>query len=184
MKKCLWSTKNDWLEEYHDFEWGVPILESQQLFESFALEIFQAGLNWEIILKKRSALREALCQFNPYELSNYTEDEVTQLLKNTEIIRNERKIRAVLHNARVVTRLSTNFSDYIWQFVDFKPIRATHHFLGDEKSRLFLMQRVVQQMQLDGFVFVGPKMLNSFFQATGLINDHEETCFRYYELSI
>lgn len=135
MNRCSWGIKNELLKQYHDNEWGVPVWDSQKLFESFALEIFQAGLNWVTVLNRREAFRAVFSQFDPNVLSRYTNYDVERIVQNTEIIRNERKIRAVIHNAKVVAKLPMCFSDYMWQFVDFEPIRSPQVIFDDFKSR-------------------------------------------------
>lgn len=184
MNRCMWGNKNELLKRYHDLEWGVPILDTQSLFECFALEIFQAGLNWVTVLKRREAFRNVFAQFDPQILSLFTDYDISQILTDATIIRNERKIKAVVQNAQVVANLPMNFSDYIWQFVDFEPIRNPQVVLDDSQSRICLTNRIASQMKVDGFIFVGPKMINAFLQAAGLINDHEVSCFRYHNLAV
>ncbi|PIO80808.1 hypothetical protein BSQ38_03680 [Pediococcus damnosus] len=184
MNRCSWSTKNDRLMQYHDLEWGVPILESNRLFECFALEIFQAGLNWLTVLQRRQALRIAFSEFDPLRLSSYSPDEIQQVIKDPTVIRNARKIQAIFHNADVVTQLPMTFSDYIWHFVDFKPIRCPEILFNSNKAQELLAKRIVRQMKQDGFVFIGRKNIYAFVQAVGLINDHEAACFRYHDLAV
>lgn len=184
MNRCSWGIKNELLKQYHDNEWGVPVWDSQKLFESFALEIFQAGLNWVTVLNRREAFRAVFSQFDPNVLSRYTNYDVERIVQNTEIIRNERKIRAVIHNAKVVAKLPMSFSDYMWQFVDFEPIRSPQVIFDDFKSRECLTKRITRQMKKDGFVFIGSKLINAFLQAAGFVNDHAITCFRYHELAM
>lgn len=184
MIRCLWSTKNAQLMQYHDLEWGIPVLESKKLFECFALEIFQAGLNWSTVLKRREGLRNTLSSFDPFCLCEYSDTEIQQVIAEPAVIRNPRKIHAVFHNANVVAQLPTTFSDYMWHFVDFEPIRCPSTFMNSEEAQMLLAKRVVRQMKQDGFVFVGPKNIYAFLQAAGLINDHEVSCFRYHDLAI
>ncbi|WP_412989987.1 DNA-3-methyladenine glycosylase I [Pediococcus siamensis] len=183
MNKCRWRDKNELLTKYHDQEWGVPVLDSRELFASFALEIFQAGLNWETILQRRPAFMTQFNEFEPECVAQIKAKDVDQILQNTQIIRNRRKISAVCANAKIVVALDMSFSDYIWHFFDFEPLQAT--VASDAaSSRRELLNRVTQQMKGAGFTFIGPKLLNSFFQAAGLINDHDVSCFRYRQVAV
>ncbi|BAR07310.1 3-methyladenine DNA glycosylase [Scardovia inopinata] len=185
-KRCTWAAGgNELLKHYHDREWGTPCHSDQKLFELLSLEIFQAGLSWQTVLNKRQALDDALANFDFQILSSF-EGQLPKLLTNQAIIRNQRKLLAIIHNARIVSDMvmrGQSFDAYLWQFVHYQPIQ--HHYqshLQIPKTNQLAIQ-ISQTMKSAGFRFTGPVVSYSFLQAAGIINDHETTCFRYSKLS-
>ena len=188
MKKKLvrcWNTINPLYIEYHDEEWGTPLHDDTRLFELLVLESFQAGLTWELVLKRREALKKAFSNFEPEKIAKYTEKDITRLLNNPEIIRNKAKILATINNARQfgdIRRDFGSFDTFIWSFVGGKSI---DHALKDysqvlpesEESRM-----MSKELKKRGFKFVGPTICYSFMQGAGLVNDHLVHCFRYKEI--
>jgi len=181
-KRCFWAT-TPLMIPYHDKEWGVPVHDDTRLFEFLILEGAQAGLSWETILRKRDNYRAAFDRFNPAKVAKYDERKITELLNDAGIIRNRLKINSAVTNAiafREVQREFGSFDNYVWRFVDGKPIRRKRGQpivattpLSDQLSKDLLKR---------GFRFVGSTICYSFMQAVGLVNDHDSTCFRYREV--
>ena len=125
-QRCYWAENNNILiQQYHDHEWGVPCHDDQKLFEFLSLEIMQSGLSWQTILKKRDNFKLAFSNWNINKIANYNESTINNLLENQDIIRNRRKIQAIIHNAQIVLQiqLHQSFNDYIWQYSKFKTIK-------------------------------------------------------------
>ncbi|GJL52030.1 DNA-3-methyladenine glycosylase I [Candidatus Nitrospira salsa] len=184
MTRCTWATK-DLLIAYHDSEWGVPLHDDQQLFEFLILEGMQAGLSWHTILQKRLAFRLAFNNFEAKKISRYSPQKVTQLLHNADIIRNRLKITAALSNAKSYLRIQKtfeSFDQYIWQFVDGKPIQNhwTHH--QKVPCRSTISDAMSKDLKQRGFSFVGSTICYAFMQAIGMVNDHTTDCFRFSQL--
>ena len=168
--RCDWVdlSKPDYVA-YHDEEWGVPQLDDNRLLEALCLEGAQAGLSWYTILKKRQGYREAFSQFNLVEVTSYSESEINMLLSDSRIVRHEGKIRSVVSNANAALRCASelgSFRKFIWT--------TWAECSGDQRYKIFS-----KLMKKAGFKFVGPKTLESFAQAIGLVNDHSPECFRY-----
>ncbi|KRM00295.1 DNA-3-methyladenine glycosylase I [Liquorilactobacillus satsumensis] len=182
MERCSWAnTGNELLKEYHDQEWGMPCHDEHKLFELLSLEIMQAGLSWQTVLNKRAAFKTAFADFDVKQVQNF-QAKLPQLMVNKAIIRNQRKLLAIINNAQVVVKLAaagTCFNDYMWQFVDYQPIVHQYQTHTEVPSTNGLAKKISQQMKRDGFQFAGPVITYSFLQAAGLINDHVVTCFRH-----
>ncbi len=181
-KRCSWA-RSDLSIDYHDTEWGVPLHDDRGLFEFLILEGAQAGLSWEIILKKRSAYRAAFDKFDPSKVASYDERKVAELLNNEGIVRNRLKVAAAIQNAKsflAVQRELGSFDSYAWSFADAQTINRKRGSaivastpLSDQFSRDLLKR---------GFKFVGSTICYSFMQAVGIVNDHDYGCFRYREI--
>jgi DNA-3-methyladenine glycosylase I len=183
--RCGWAENDPLLKEYHDKEWGVPVHEDQKLFEFLILEGAQAGLNWLIILKKRHAFRTAFEGFDPKRVARFSSADMKRLLANRDIIRNRLKIRAAVTNARRLISIHEefgSFNDYIWQFVGGKPIRHKFRFMSSIPAKSRESDRMSKDLQRQGFKFVGSTICYAFMQATGMVNDHVTSCFRYHEV--
>ncbi|HEY6229978.1 MAG TPA: DNA-3-methyladenine glycosylase I [Pyrinomonadaceae bacterium] len=182
-KRCDWA-KTDLSIAYHDNEWGAPVHDDRKLFEFLILEGAQAGLSWEIILNKREGYRAAFSGFDPVRVARYNAATLETLLQNPNIIRNRLKIAAAVQNARSFLETAAEFGSfdrYIWKFVDGVPkIRKrgqpvpTHTAESDAMSK---------DLRSRGFKFVGSTICYAFMQAVGMVNDHNQSCFRYRELS-
>ena len=184
--RCAWAT-NDLLTQYHDTEWGIPLHDDQRLFELLILEGMQAGLSWHTVLKKRHAFRMAFDDFQAKKISKYSQQKVEQLLQNTSIIRNRRKILAVIKNATSYMSIQKeygSFDHYIWQFVDGKPIQNywTHH--QHVPSNTAASDAMSKDLKHRGCSFVGTTICYAFMQAAGMVNDHTTNCFRYTQIQI
>lgn len=182
IRRCAWAEDNPLLIEYHDREWGVPVHDDGRLFEFLILEGAQAGLSWETILKKRENYRKAFSNFDPLEVSQYSETEVKRLLADPGIVRNSLKIRSAIINAKKVLEVQKefgSFNSYIWQFVEGKPIRHTFMSISEIPAKTKESDAMSEDLQIRGFKFVGSTICYAFMQAVGMVNDHTTDCFRY-----
>jgi DNA-3-methyladenine glycosylase I len=180
-----WETNNPLLIEYHDREWGVPVRDDRKLFEKLSLDIFQAGLNWELVLNKRESFRIAFDNFEPKIVANYSDEKINRLLDNAKIIRNKQKINSTINNAYRLLEIKKefgSFSDFIWSFVDGKTIHNKFAKLTDHPSQSKESIEMSKEMKRRGFKFIGPTICYAFMQAVGLVNDHLLNCFRHQEI--
>lgn len=177
--RCSWANQNEMIKKYHDMEWGSPCHDNRKLFELLSLEVFQSGLNWNLILKKRNAFKEAFNNFDTNIICTYDNSKINELLKNKEIIRNRKKIVATINNAKIVESLTCSLNDYFWSFVDFKTIKHNYKNYHDIPVKTELSKKISNQMKKDGFKFTGPITIQSFIQSIGIVNDHETLCFKY-----
>lgn len=170
--------------DYHDKEWGVPILEDRKQFEFLVLESAQAGLSWITILKRREGYRRLYRDFDPEAVARFGDKEINLMLQDTGIIRNRKKIEASINNARHFLRIQEqhgSFSNWMWGFNEGRQV--VNHFTGLEQmpATSELSDRVARAMKKEGFSFLGSTILYAHMQATGLINDHLVSCFRHAE---
>lgn len=185
MKRCDWCLKNDLYIEYHDTEWGVPVHDDQLLFEFLLLEGVQAGLSWLTVLRKRENYRLAYDNFDPVKVAAYDDAKMQELLQNEGIIRNRLKVAASVNNAKRFLEVQQefgSFDQYIWSFVDFKPIVNHFEKLEELPARTELSDKISKDMKKWGFKFVGSTIVYAHMQATGMVNDHLVSCFRHAEL--
>ena len=185
IKRCEWVGNDPLYIVYHDKEWGVPLYDDQRLFEFLILETFQAGLSWITVLKKRENFRKAFDDFDYRKVAMYDESKVQSLLADAGIIRNQLKIRAAISNASAFVRIQEeygSFMDYIWAFVDGKPIDNGFRHINEIPSKTELSDRISKDLKKKGFKFVGSTVVYAHMQATGMVNDHTTDCFRYKEL--
>ncbi len=183
--RCSWAGSDPLYIKYHDQEWGVPLKDDQTLFEFLTLEGFQAGLSWLTILRKRDNFRQALDNFDYHLIAEYNEKKIKKLLINAGIIRNQAKIRAVVSNACAFLETQQafgSFSDYIWGFVDGKPIVNEWKSEKEIPAKTTLSEQISKDLKQRGFKFIGPTIIYAQMQATGMVNDHTTECFRYQEL--
>ncbi len=183
MKRCQW-TKDDLNIEYHDKEWGIPVHDDQKLFEMLILEGAQAGLAWSTILKRRKTYRNAFCNFNPIKVSKFSQKDIQLLLKDKGIIRNKLKIHSVINNAKQFLKIQKEFGtfdNYIWSFVDYKPIINKFKKLSEIPASTPVSDIISKDLKKHGFNFVGSTICYAFMQAVGMTNDHIVDCFRYKE---
>ncbi|MEQ9810099.1 DNA-3-methyladenine glycosylase I [Streptococcus jiangjianxini] len=180
MKRCSWvKESNPLYVAYHDEEWGKPLHKEQALFELLCLETYQAGLSWEIVLNKRQAFREAFYHYDVDKVAMMTDEELDELLANPAIIRHRLKLYATRTNAQAFLRIQKkygSFDSYIWSFVSEETKR---HDVADYRqvpAKTGLSETVSKELKKAGFKFVGPVAVQSFLQAAGLVNDHENDC--------
>lgn len=180
--RCPWGDSPDPLmRDYHDGEWGHPCHDDTALFELMSLELMQAGLSWRCVLHKRQALRRAFHGFDPQVVAGM-QDEVEALLQDVSIIRNRRKVEAIIGNARLVCAMAergVSLDGYLWGFVDGVPI--DHRLMAQDEmpATTPLSEEMSRQMRRDGFRFMGPTVVYSLMQAAGLVNDHLLSCFAH-----
>jgi DNA-3-methyladenine glycosylase I len=183
--RCEWA-KNDLAVEYHDKEWGVPLHDDRLLFEFLILEGAQAGLSWDTILAKRENYREAFDNFDANKVAKYDDAKYDELLNNAGIVRNRLKIKSAIMNANAYLKVKEEFGifdKYIWSFVDGKPIVNKFKKSEDIPVRTELSDAMSKDLKKRGFNFVGSTICYAFMQATGMVNDHIVSCFRYDELN-
>jgi DNA-3-methyladenine glycosylase I len=186
LKRCEWCLTNDLYLNYHDQEWGVPVHDERKLFEFLLLEGVQAGLSWLTVLRKRDAYRVAFNDFNPEIIAEYGNEKISELMNNPGLIRNKLKIEAAIKNARAFLKVQEeigSFDKYIWNFIDGKPILNRYSSLKEIPAETELSRQISKDLKKRGFTFVGPTIVYSHMQATGMVNDHLTDCYRYEELN-
>lgn len=182
--RCPWAEAAPIYIEYHDNEWGVPVRDDKTLFEFLILEGAQAGLSWLTVLKKRENYRKAFDGFNAEKVARYNDKKIETLLNNPGIIRNRLKVAAAVQNAKsflAVQEEFGSFSDYIWRFVDGKPIVNHLKTLSEIPATTNISDKISADLKKRGFKFVGSTIIYAHMQATGMVNDHLVTCPRHKE---
>jgi len=185
-QRCAWSESEDMLE-YHDKEWGVPVHDDRKIFEFLVLEGAQAGLSWQTILKRREGegYRKAFANFDPKKVSKYTDKDEKRLMNDSGIIRNKLKIKATITNAQNFLKVQKEFGSfdkYIWSFVGGKAIKNKFKSLKEIPAVTKEAETLSKDLKKRGFSFVGPTIIYAHMQATGMVNDHEVSCFRYNQV--
>lgn len=186
LKRCEWCESCDLYRNYHDTEWGAPVFDDRKHFEFLVLESAQAGLSWITILKKRENYRRAYNGFDPEKVARYSEKKKAALLSDPGIIRNRLKIEASINNAKCFMKIQKefgSFSNYIWGWTGGKPIIGKRKTLASIPARTELSDRISADMKKRGFKFLGSIIMYSHMQATGIVNDHLTSCFRYRNVS-
>jgi DNA-3-methyladenine glycosylase I len=184
-ERCPWCGSDPLYVAYHDKEWGVPCHDERTLFEFLILEGAQAGLSWITILRKRGNYRRAFDNFDPGKIAGYGDMEIARLLGDAGIVRNRAKITAAVDNARATLALynsGSSLNDFFWQFVDGRPL--VNHWRSVSEVPIFTAAATAlsNEMKRRGFRFVGPTVIYSHMQATGMVNDHLVTCPRHHEV--
>ncbi len=180
--RCPWCGKDPIYVKYHDTEWGVPVYDDAILFEFLILESFQAGLSWITILRKRENFRKAFDNFDYKKIAKYPESKIQALLQDEGIIRNQLKVRAAVINAQEFMKVQKefgSFSNYIWGFVNGKPIKNKLKSMSDAQATTPLSDTISKDLKKRGFKFMGSTVVYAHMQATGMVNDHLVDCFRY-----
>jgi len=181
--RCKWAegVSLDYIE-YHDKEWGVPVYDDKVQFEFLILEGAQAGLSWSTILNKREGYRKAFADFDVQKVARFTAKRVETLLGNPAIVRNRLKVQSAVTNAKAFIDVQEefgSFSNYIWGFVDGTPIQNKFRKDGDIPATSAESDALSKDLKKRGFKFVGSTIVYAHMQATGLVNDHVVSCFRY-----
>ena len=177
-KRCSWAESDPLLAQYHDEEWGVPEYDSRALWELLMLEGFQAGLSWLTVLRKREAFRKAFRQFDPAKVARFTEADIQRLLEDPGIIRARAKIEATIKGAQIFLEMKKSgedFASFLWEIAGGKPIQTK----GPRPVQMELAVEMSKQLKKRGFKFVGPVIVYAFMQASGIVNDHSDSCFRH-----
>ena len=180
-----WALSSPEITRYHDTEWGVPLHDERGLFEQVVLEGAQAGLSWEIVLKKREGYRMAFAGFDPEVVASFTDADVDRLVANPAIIRHRKKIESAIGNARAFLETAEKhggFAQYVWGFVDGKPIHNSWTEAAQVPAHTPLAHTISKDLKKRDFSFVGPTTVYAFMQATGMVNDHLVSCFRHHEI--
>jgi len=183
--RCSWPSSPISIA-YHDREWGVPLKDDRKLFEFLVLDAAQAGLSWEIILRKREGFRAAFDDFNAEKIARYNDKKIKELLADPGIIRNRLKIESAINNASAflaVQKECGTFARYIWQFVEGKPKINARRSLKDIPATSPESDAMSKALKKRGFRFVGSTICYAFMQAAGMVNDHSIDCFRHAELA-
>ena len=178
--RCGWCEKDDLYRAYHDNEWGKPVYDDETIFEFLVLESFQAGLSWYTILKKRENFKLALDDFNYRKIAEYTDEKTEELMQNPGIIRNRLKILATVNNAKrflEVQKEFGSFSEYIWSFVNGKPLINHPQTLKDVPATSEISDALAKDLKKRGFKFLGSTVVYAHMQATGMVNDHLVDCW-------
>jgi DNA-3-methyladenine glycosylase I len=171
---------------YHDEEWGVPSHDDRHLFEMLVLEGAQAGLSWSTILNKREGYRKAFANFDPSKVARFTPARIERLMGDSAIVRNRSKIDSTVNNARRVLEVQRELGSldaYLWSFVGGGPIVGRWKHLADLPAETAESRAMSKDLKRRGFRFVGPTVCYAFMQATGMVNDHVVSCFRYGEVT-
>lgn len=180
--RCPWATNDELYVSYHDNEWGVPVYDDRMHFEFLTLESAQAGLSWITILRRREGYRRAFADFDPQVVATFDEAKVEELMLDTGIIRNRRKIEAAVNNARRFMEVQQEFGSftrYIWSFVGGRPMVNRFTELSQLPALTPESERLSKDLKKRGFKFVGPTTVYAHLQAAGLVNDHLVTCDRH-----
>lgn len=185
VNRCAWCGTDPLYVQYHDEEWGVPIYDDQQLLAKLILDGAQAGLSWITILRKRDNYWQAFDQFDPEKMARYDDAKIAELLQNPGIVRNRLKVQSAVKNARgylVIQEKQGSFSDFLWQFVDGRPIQNSWQTLNEIPAETAESRAMSKALKKEGFSFVGPTIVYAFMQAVGMVNDHVITCFRHKQV--
>lgn len=180
-KRCSWVTKDPLYINYHDNEWGYPQYDSLKLFEKICLEGQQAGLSWITVLKKREEYRRCFFNFDPEKIIQLNAIDIESLLKNKGLIRNRLKLNSIVKNAHAYLAMQNNnedFSQFIWSFVDGKPIVNHYKDKSEVPVSTEISDKMSKALKKKGFSFVGSTICYAFMQSMGLVNDHFEDCFK------
>ena len=183
--RCGWCVGDDLYEAYHDQEWGVPVKDDATLFEFLVLETFQAGLSWITILRKRENFRKAFDNFDYKKIAQYKQPKIDSLLQDAGIVRNKLKVRATVTNALAFMEVQKefgSFSEYIWGFVNGKPIKNKVKNYKEAAATTTISDVLSKDLKKRGFKFVGSTVMYAHMQASGMVNDHEIGCIRYEEV--
>jgi DNA-3-methyladenine glycosylase I len=183
--RCSWCGDAPLYVAYHDEEWGVPVFDDRTLFEFLILEGAQAGLSWSTILNKRENYRRAFDDFDAEKVARYDGTKIAALLSDPGIVRNQLKIGSAVTNAQAFLKVREawgSFANYIWSFVDGRPIQNSWRALSEIPAKTPLAEAISKDLKGRGYRFVGPTIVYAHMQATGMVNDHLVSCFRYPEI--
>lgn len=179
--RCGWCHSSALYMKYHDEEWGVPVYDDTTLFEFLLLETFQAGLSWITILNKRENFKAAFDQFDYKKIAHYSDDKIQELLQDAGIIRNKLKVYSAMTNAQNFIKIQEefgSFSQYIWAFVNHTPIKNSPRTLKEVPATSPISDSISKDLKKRGFKFVGSTVMYAFMQATGMVDDHVENCWK------
>jgi DNA-3-methyladenine glycosylase I len=181
IERCPWA-KSDLMIAYHDTEWGTPVHDDRVHFEFLVLEGAQAGLTWELILKRRRGYRSAFAEFDPARVARFTAARVEKLLADPGIVRNRQKISSVVTNAKAFLAIQKehgSFDAYVWRFVGGRTIDGRRKSLADVPAKTAESDALSKDLKKRGLSFVGSTICYAYMQAVGLVDDHLVRCFRH-----
>lgn len=184
--RCSWCLSSETYRTYHDTEWGVPVRDDRKMFEFLLLESAQAGLSWITILKRREGYRRAFANFDPQIVATFDAQKIEELMQDTGIIRNRKKIESAIKNAQAFLQIVEShgsFCNYIWAFVDGKPIVNQFKSLSEVPPVTPLSEQISKDLKKRGFSFLGPTVVYAHMQAIGMVNDHVTDCYRWAQLA-
>jgi DNA-3-methyladenine glycosylase I len=175
--RCRWGSTDELYRDYHDREWGRPVADERGLYEKLCLECLQSGLSWALILRKRDGIRDAFADFSPDAVAAFGRKQIEGLLKDTRVIRNRRKLEAIVQNAQatVAMRDQKPLAELVWSFLP--PRRPAPRSYADMASLTDESKQLAKELKRQGFAFVGPTTVYSTMQAVGVVNDHLAGCF-------
>lgn len=186
LSRCEWAGSDPLYIAYHDTEWGVPVHGDRLLFEFLVLEGAQAGLSWITVLRKRERYREVFDRFDPEKVAKYTKRKIEKLLQDPGIIRNRLKVASAIRNAKAFLKVVEEFGSfdrYIWQFTNGQPVQNRWKTMKDIPAETAASRAMSKDLKERGFNFVGPTICYAHMQATGMVNDHVVSCFRFREVA-
>ena len=187
MGHCAWAFANETDRLYHDSEWGIPVRDDdRQMFEHLTLECLQCGLSWALMLKKRDIFRRCFDNFEYDKIAAYGEDDVQRILSTEGMLRSERKVRAVINNARCYQKIRAEFGSfcrYLWAYTSGKTVLYDGHADGAIPVSNGLSEDISSDLKKRGFRFIGPVTIYSHLQACGVINDHARDCPCYARIN-
>lgn len=182
MSYCHWGCTSDINQIYHDTEWGIPLHDDTGQFEFLLLEVMQCGLNWDLVINKRTVFRKCFDNFDFNKIAIYTDEDVERIIKTAGMIKSVKKISAIINNARCFQKIVAeygSFSEYLWKFSDYKTILYHNHNAGYIPVSNGLSDKISRDLKQRGFKFLGSIVIYSHLQACGIINDHDINCPRY-----
>lgn len=185
LNRCSWAGDDPLYQRYHDQEWGVPCRDDGTLFEFLILEGAQAGLSWITILRKRENYRAAFDHFDAKKIAGYSQQKIDALLTDPGIVRNRLKVKSAVTNAQLFLEIQAkygSFSDFIWQFVESAPVQNSWRKMDQVPVTTDASDAMAKELKRLGFKFVGSTICYAYMQATGMVNDHLTSCFRYSEV--
>ena len=181
LNRCPWCESDPLYVKYHDEEWGIPVYDDRVLFEFLTLESAQAGLSWLTVLKKRENYRNAFADFDPVKVARFSMTKVEKLMNDPGIVRNRLKIMAAISNAKLFLKIQEefgSFSKYSWGFVGNKPMVNKRKSMKDVPATTPESDALSKDLKKRGFKFTGSTIIYAHMQATGMVNDHLDGCFR------
>lgn len=185
IKRCSWCESSDLDRHYHDTEWGVPVHDDRLLFEMLILEGAQAGVSWHVVLQKREHYKKVFANFNARKLSRFTDAKLEKILLDPGIIRNRLKVFSVRTNAIAFLEVQKefgNFDEYIWQFVNGKPMSHRRKSMKEVPSQTPESTTMSKDLKKRGFKFIGNTICYAYMQGVGMVNDHQISCFRHKQV--
>ena len=185
MSYCNWDTTSELNIRYHDTEWGVPLHDDRGQFEFLMMEVMQCGLNWDLMIQKREIFRSCFDNFEFDRIAEYDESDIEHIMNTEGMIRSERKIRAIINNARCFQKIREqygSFDKWLWSFSENKTILYHKHNDGYIPVSNGLSDKISKELKKRGFKYLGTVTLYSHLQACGIINDHDKSCPCYQHI--